>query len=216
MTESYQYASIPHPPRRIHDEENGSAVVNRDVHSSSSPFPFLGSKIALSVLAALALVGIATYSSGSSSSSSSPAYMESLQSVANVDLEGAARPMTTPCTFEECIHSQCDHESAPYTCLFHNGGPHGGCSSIPWAEGTCTTQCDLSHCDSLDIPGETPSCKNVACPKGWCSGGQVCPEEVSFQCTGGSGTFGCSSDEYHWTVGTTGGVCTQCCDTTTC
>lgn len=30
------------------------------------------------------------------------------------------------CTFNECFASNCDHESAPFTCLFHNGGPHGG------------------------------------------------------------------------------------------
>jgi hypothetical protein len=209
MTESYQYASISHHPRPVHgDEENGDTVLDRDGHSFSSSFS--RSKMILATLTVLALVAVATYSS------SSHAYKENVHSFPNVDLEGAARPMTTLCTFEECIHSQCDHETAPYTCLFHNGGPHGGCSSIPWVEGTCTTQCDLSNCDSMDIPDDTASCKNLKCPKGWCLGGQVCPNEVSFQCTGGSGTFGCSSDEYHWTIGTNGGTCTQCCDTTTC
>jgi hypothetical protein len=31
-----------------------------------------------------------------------------------------------PCTFKECFASNCNHDAAPYTCLFHNGGPHGG------------------------------------------------------------------------------------------
>jgi hypothetical protein len=31
-----------------------------------------------------------------------------------------------PCTFKECFASNCNHDVAPYTCLFHNGGPHGG------------------------------------------------------------------------------------------
>ena len=30
------------------------------------------------------------------------------------------------CTFKECFASNCNHDEAPYTCLFHNGGPHGG------------------------------------------------------------------------------------------
>jgi hypothetical protein len=41
------------------------------------------------------------------------------------------------CTFMECSKS-CDHIEAPYLCLNHNGGPHGGCSSTPWVVGTCT------------------------------------------------------------------------------
>ena len=30
------------------------------------------------------------------------------------------------CTFKECFADNANHEAAPYTCLFHNGGPHGG------------------------------------------------------------------------------------------
>merc|ERR1719491_1498596 len=41
-----------------------------------------------------------------------------------------------PCTFTECFAAPCNKEIAPYICEFHNGGPHGGCSSIPWIEGT--------------------------------------------------------------------------------
>lgn len=41
-----------------------------------------------------------------------------------VPLEGMS--LARPCTFKECFASNCNHEAAPYTCLFHNGGPHGG------------------------------------------------------------------------------------------
>jgi hypothetical protein len=30
------------------------------------------------------------------------------------------------CTFKECFATKCDADSAPYNCLFNNGGPHGG------------------------------------------------------------------------------------------
>lgn len=42
-----------------------------------------------------------------------------------VPLEGMSM-VARPCTFEECFASNCNHEVAPYTCLYHNGGPHGG------------------------------------------------------------------------------------------
>jgi hypothetical protein len=43
---------------------------------------------------------------------------------ANVPLEGAGH--TRDCLFDECYATACNAEFAPYTCLFHNGGPHGG------------------------------------------------------------------------------------------
>jgi hypothetical protein len=42
----------------------------------------------------------------------------------DIPMEGIAD--VRPCTFDECNGSSCNHDYAPYTCLWHNGGPHGG------------------------------------------------------------------------------------------
>merc|ERR1712008_464061 len=64
------------------------------------------------------------------------------------------------CTFDECYASPCDAHIAPYTCLLHNGGPHGGCSSDEWTKETCDDQCNLSACGSIPIPTDMDSCEN--------------------------------------------------------
>ena len=46
---------------------------------------------------------------------------------------------TMACSFEDCYASNCNQKVAPYTCLIHNGGPHGGCSATPWVAGSCKT-----------------------------------------------------------------------------
>jgi hypothetical protein len=121
-----------------------------------------------------------------------------------------------PCTFKECFASNCNHDVAPYTCLFHNGGPHGGCSPTPWYPTTCDDQCSLTDCDKLEIPDDVSTCENRKCTSSWCEGGQVCPKDAPFQCVDGSGRFGCSMDALHWTLRVGTNVCTDCCDTTTC
>jgi hypothetical protein len=119
------------------------------------------------------------------------------------------------CTFEECFNSNCNAEFAPYTCLLHNGGPHGGCSNIPWVEGTCEKQCDLSGCDALEIPDDTKDC-DVACDKTWCAQGRLCGSDVQYQCTVGASAFGCSDDAYHWTLRTASTACSSCCNVNLC
>lgn len=44
---------------------------------------------------------------------------------------------TMACSFEDCYASKCNQKVAPFTCLIHNGGPHGGCSATPWVAGSC-------------------------------------------------------------------------------
>jgi hypothetical protein len=121
----------------------------------------------------------------------------------------------TACTFDECARSNCNAEAAPYTCLFHNGGVHGGCSPIPWVLGTCTTQCDISGCDDLAIPDSIEDC-NQKCPEKWCAMGRVCGGDAPYQCTNGASAFGCSDDAYHWTFRVSEPACSSCCDGTTC
>lgn len=129
-----------------------------------------------------------------------------------VELEGSSlHAAARACTFSECTSSQCDHHSAPYTCLFHNGGPHGGCSASEWTPESCTESCSLSGCDSLKVPKGTSTCSEKSCPTEWCSIGQLCGPDVPYQCTEGSGRFGCSDDPYHWVL-----YGCECCDTTTC
>jgi len=119
------------------------------------------------------------------------------------------------CTVKECYAAGCNHALAPYICEWHNGGPHGGCSAIPWVVGTCEDQCDLSGCDSKDIPKDTPTCK-VECGEEWCAAGQLCGDSVPYQCKVGSARFGCVDDPLWWTFKSRDIVCSECCDVTTC
>mmetsp|Transcript_6079 Transcript_6079/g.13374 ORF Transcript_6079/g.13374 Transcript_6079/m.13374 type:complete len:194 (-) Transcript_6079:144-725(-) len=131
-------------------------------------------------------------------------------------LEGMAKPLARSCTFEECYASNCNWEAAPFTCLFWNGGPHGGCSAAPWYESTCTDQCDLTGCSNLDIPDNQGSC-DVPCDKEWCSNGsRLCGSDVPYQCTAGSSTFGCAGDEFMWTLLVESTSCSACCNVNTC
>jgi len=125
-------------------------------------------------------------------------------------------PEVRLCTFDECFAANCNKEIAPFVCEFHNGGPHGGCSSIPWIEGTCDVQCNLGECDSMVIPDSVDTCEGVVCGQDWCAGGQVCGALVPFQCKSGSARYGCSADDLQWTLRTADVVCSECCDATTC
>lgn len=140
-------------------------------------------------------------------------------SVTAVSLLGTGSPSSSSgpaaCTFAECTSSNCNADVAPYTCLFHNGGVHGGCSPIPWTDETCTKQCDLTGCAGLKIPDSYKDCSG-ACPDDWCSLGRECGSEAPYQCTSGAATFGCSADPYHWTVSVSEVACATCCDATTC
>lgn len=169
------------------------------------------SKISLITLATIALVFSAFALLGRSSS------LPSTQDDA-IPMLGSSngKSTVTACTFEECYATNCNAKVAPYTCLFHNGGPHGGCSPTPWyVPETCTQQCDLSACSSLDITEDVPSC-DVTCDKKWCESGRLCGKDVPFQCSVGSSAFGCSSDKYMWTLKTQSTSCSACCNVNTC
>jgi hypothetical protein len=123
-----------------------------------------------------------------------------------------------PCTFDECFATRCNADVAPYTCLFNNGGPHGGCSQSSWLTGTCTEQCDLSLCSGLEIPDSASSCAAVKCTKSWCTEQpQLCPADAApYQCTDGAARYGCSADPYQWTLKVSTDACSACCDTSSC
>jgi len=137
-------------------------------------------------------------------------------SVTTVMATAGKKPV--PCTFQECYGSSCNHLVAPYTCLFNNGGPHGGCSPTPWIKGTCTTQCDLTDCASLSIPDDTASCDSPCDDKTVCQifGARLCPTLTPFQCTAGSAKFGCSSEKFEWSLRTSDATCSACCHTQSC
>jgi hypothetical protein len=139
--------------------------------------------------------------------------------VNDVEMLGSSLTGTAkPCTFDECAGSNCNYDKAPFTCLFHNGGVHGGCSATPWAKFTCTTQCDLTDCASLEIPKGTKDCKQE-CSKKWCDTqqGRLCDDEKApYQCTDGASTYGCSADPYHWTIRVSATACSSCCEATLC
>jgi hypothetical protein len=163
-------------------------------------------KAGLFMLGAAALVLFA----GMRSSNQTPAVVSSLP------LMGASHEETArACTFDECNRSNCNHDLAPYTCLFHNGGVHGGCSPVPWTDFTCTEQCDLTGCDGLSIPEDSKSC-DKDCDQEWCDTGRLCGPEVPFQCTEGSSRFGCSADEFQWTFRSSQPSCSSCCNIMAC
>jgi hypothetical protein len=182
------------------DEER--PVVSAHTRSSTTWKTYL-----VGLAAALAVIVVVIANGGSNSTQNT----ESDVALA-VELQGMAKVTATrACTFKECIAARCDHTLAPFTCLFHNGGPHGGCSDVAWSSDSCTDSCDLSGCSKLSIPSSVPSCKDQACTKEWCKIGQLCGSEYPYQCTDGPGRFGCSNDEYHWVLN----EC-PCCDATSC
>jgi len=185
--------------------------------SSSRRFSFLGDKSPVKVIVAvLAILGLTAYVAHNSS----PDVDVNVPDITAdaVAMLGSSSPVTD-CTFDECFASNCNHEVAPYTCLSHNGGPHGGCSSVPWlVPETCTKQCDLTNCDSLKIPKSTESC-DVKCDHGtWCTGqkARLCGKAAPYQCVTGSSAFGCSSDPYLWTLKSSDATCSSCCNADKC
>jgi hypothetical protein len=185
---------------------------NDEAMEASSPIRS-GNKVWTMMGAALVVVTLLVL--GISAVSNRPTVMSVPTESIVAPLEGSTRGVR-PCSFDECFATNCNAGVAPYTCLFHNGGPHGGCSPSAWLEETCDDQCNLEDCGDMVIPDEVAGCKGVECGTEWCKQGQVCPEDVSYQCTEGSARFGCSTDPLQWTLRTGDSVCSECCDASTC
>jgi hypothetical protein len=185
--------------------DNNMTPETRDTRPSLISFR---AKAGLAMLGGACLVFFAGMHS--SSNPAAPSMSSSLP------LMGSSKPSARPCTFDECNGSNCNHDVAPYTCLFHNGGPHGGCSPTPWTDASCTDQCDLTGCADLDIPDDAPSCDDVDCEEDWCSNGRLCGPDVPYQCTDGSSRFGCSADKFKWSFKSAPTSCASCCNIKTC
>ncbi|KAL7530433.1 hypothetical protein ACHAXR_004673 [Thalassiosira sp. AJA248-18] len=191
-----KYETIP-----ILDEEDAQAPTTTSLRSEGNDGLLSTSKLIGGGLLAIFLVVLAVnYSTGGDE--------------ASILALGKGKT-NAPCTFKECYASNCNHKVAPFTCLFHNGGPHGGCSPTPWVAGTCTKQCDLSHCSGMDIPKGTESC-DKKCKKEVCIGDRLCHSDAPYQCTSGSAAFGCSAEKLEWTLKTSPQTCSSCCDASTC
>eukprot|EP00586_Coscinodiscus_wailesii_P014076 CAMPEP_0172505376 /NCGR_PEP_ID=MMETSP1066-20121228/185961_1 /TAXON_ID=671091 /ORGANISM="Coscinodiscus wailesii, Strain CCMP2513" /LENGTH=180 /DNA_ID=CAMNT_0013281955 /DNA_START=83 /DNA_END=622 /DNA_ORIENTATION=- len=177
------------------DDEERSADTTTTYNKKFMAIAGIGiSAIALSVkLGLLANVSAATRDS---STITQVVPMEGIMQPLSLSSASTNRSVRS-CTFSECVASHCNGNISPFTCLFHNGGPHGGCSGVPWTVETCTEQCDLSDCDDLPIPEDEPSCA-VPCTEEWCANGRNCGEDAPFQCVQGSARFGCSSDAFQW------------------
>jgi hypothetical protein len=214
------YPNMNTAPENINSYQNAPVVDQMEEEEITVP-DYVQSRRSRPLYLALGAVCVFAAMLAFMPSSGTPPAFEMEQSV--VPLRGSSSTTTSTttsiivsaCTFDECALSRCDAEAAPYTCLFHNGGVHGGCSPVPWMLGTCTTQCDVSDCDSLAIPDSTKDC-NQKCPEKWCAMGRVCEGEAPYQCTNGASAFGCSDDAYHWTFRTSEPACSSCCDGTTC
>jgi hypothetical protein len=214
VKQQYKPINIQEPVDSVVGTSHGN------IGTSAASWRVAGVLITISSAVVLLLVLGVNHHQSQSASSLGDVPLEALESqpasslgdVPLEDLEHAPRP----CSFDECYATNCNEEVAPYTCLFHNGGPHGGCSPIPWVLETCSEQCDLKHCSSIEIPDDVDSCENQECGKDWCLVLQVCPLDAQFQCMDGSARFGCSTDALHWTLKTDGTTCSKCCDTVTC
>ena len=199
----YEYESVLNVPT--------DAEPSKETTSRPSPRFFLKKTVVFPVMLLLAAIALCLVLVANGRSTRT--------SISNVPMLGSPDPAVTVvagCTFDQCYASNCNHEVAPYTCLFHNGGPHGGCSSVPWESVTCDKQCDLSGCEALDIPESAENC-NVKCDKSWCANqARLCGKDAPFQCTSGSATFGCSADTFAWTFKSASTTCSACCDASLC
>mmetsp|Transcript_8143 Transcript_8143/g.10948 ORF Transcript_8143/g.10948 Transcript_8143/m.10948 type:complete len:218 (-) Transcript_8143:130-783(-) len=210
MNKAAEYGSIP----EVHMEDDDSSVSSSSVFSTRRMAPSSKLWIGLGVAAACALIFGASSNSTATTATSQAGFVRGMGIVSF--LASTTSTGTRNCTLEECFASSCNTQVAPFTCLFHNGGPHGGCSDVVWTAATCTEQCDLSGCANLDIPEDTDSCAGTECGEEWCTSGRTCGLDVSFQCTNGSARFGCSSDELQWTLRTSTDACSNCCDVSLC
>ena len=106
-----------------HDEEDAlaAAPVVSDAHPAASHRRLLVGALCLVAVTATVTYGFASRNNGQMTSQQQESMMMSSK-----DIPMVAEAHTRPCTFDECYASNCNHEVAPYTCLFNNGGPHGG------------------------------------------------------------------------------------------
>lgn len=200
MQPSYQKVVIPS------SETSAGRSIHHEMEDSPARDTARTLKVSLVSLVSLALIILGLYSVQNQSP-----LME--QDIVDVDMEASPHGTSSvrDCTFDECLHASCDHTLAPFICLFHNGGPHGGCSPTEWTKETCSESCNLEACDTLEVPDDVVSCTKKACELEWCQIGQLCGSTAPYQCTEGTGRFGCSDDPLHWIM-----YGCECCDTTTC
>lgn len=198
------YEAIPQVHAPVDEEAPPANTSPRSERGGPSLRVIIGG---MAVMASILVAILAMHKSSSAGASTTSTTM------GNTKNSNKAAP---PCTFKECNASNCNHIKAPYTCLFHNGGPHGGCSPTPWITGTCTTQCDLTHCAELDIPKDAESCDDTPCEKDVCTGDRLCEHDVPYQCTAGSAKFGCSEGKFEWTFHTSDTTCSSCCNAKSC
>jgi hypothetical protein len=195
MSSNTYYQSIPH-----------STMQEEDLSQENHRLGWRASRLVVVVMGALALFGATAHIS----------YRQGSMSTASlIHTARLGNPVVKACTFDECYASNCNQEVAPFTCLFNNGGPHGGCSPTPWTQESCDESCTLSGCKDLPIPKSVKGCTDP-CPKDWCAGGQVCPSDVPYQCMVGSARYGCSTDSLTWTLHTDGSTCSSCCNAAAC
>jgi hypothetical protein len=201
------YSEIP----ADHDNDDSAAGAGGPVRrgSSSSAGQLVG--VAVVVVLLLGLVGLLFNPSSNLQGQKASPLLAALDHGVAFEEGTTTSAKTRSCTFDECVAANCDHDLAPFTCLLHNGGPHGGCSAGPWTDDSCSDSCNLSKCNTLDYPEDLKSCVGVLCGEEWCKIGQLCGAGAQYQCQAGAGRFGCSADPYHWVL-----YGCPCCDATTC
>ena len=108
-----QYSTIPDEEANQFPGSSGVPTTNPSSSSNSYRTPLM-----MVAAVVLVVVGVSHMSSSASSVVPEPVFS------ASVPLEGAG--YTRACIFDECYNTKCNAAVAPYTCLLHNGGPHGG------------------------------------------------------------------------------------------
>lgn len=115
------------------------------------------------------------------------------------------------CTLAECkLFSTCDATVTPFVCV--KGFAKGGCGKekTAWEHPGCDDYCTLENCGDLSVPCGECSDEDCALVS------NVCGAKRPYACTAGASKGGCSDEASYWPNGAFNGICSKCCDVSTC
>lgn len=120
-------------PQIIHDEEEADATTPTTTANQSEGIEYSSKLSKFMIGGAITLL---VFLAGRYSTTDVTTRSTTTTTMLLPHLKGLSSS-TTACSFKDCYASNCNQKVAPYTCLLHNGGPHGGCSATPWVPGSC-------------------------------------------------------------------------------
>ena len=112
----------------LHRQSNNSQTMTTEQYEPIGESNYYRSKsrVVAAALLIVAVAAVVALVAMGRSHSNEKATMQELVTTATIELESSSHITVRDCTLTECYASNCNHEVAPFTCLFHNGGPHGG------------------------------------------------------------------------------------------